>query len=318
MNYFESIKFLVMDVDGTLTDGKIYMGDTGEMLKVFDIKDGYGIKEILPKYNIIPVIITARTSQMLEHRCKELDIHEFHQGVRNKIGKLEQIIVDYSKKDNCKYTFANIAYIGDDTLDIQCMKPVKETGGLAVCPSNAAKSVLEIADFISTRKCGEGAVREFIEWLVNLKMNSGSSLERIKMISQSAYDFIIGFCPSKNPDGRYEIVDGIFANVMTYITKNIEMTCYETHMKYIDIQYIIYGTEIMMINPLQELKNYVSMDYNLEKDITLYNYSLGDVKILSPGDFVVLYPNDAHRGAISLDKPTAVRKIVIKIPIKNL
>ena len=66
------IKYLIMDVDGTLTDGKIYMGPNGETIKVFDIKDGCGIKDILPQYDIIPVIITARETKMLENRCKEL------------------------------------------------------------------------------------------------------------------------------------------------------------------------------------------------------------------------------------------------------
>lgn len=62
------IRLLVMDVDGTLTDGKIYMSENGEAFKAFDIKDGYGIKHILPKYGIIPVIITARESKIIERR----------------------------------------------------------------------------------------------------------------------------------------------------------------------------------------------------------------------------------------------------------
>ena len=76
----EMIKFLVMDVDGTLTDGKIYMGSNGEVMKAFNIKDGCGIAMVLPKYGITPVIITARESKILENRCKELNITELHQG----------------------------------------------------------------------------------------------------------------------------------------------------------------------------------------------------------------------------------------------
>ena len=70
------IKLLVMDVDGTLTDGKLYFGENGEMFKSFDVKDGCGIKDILPKYNILPVIITARNSVYLEKRCKELGVQD--------------------------------------------------------------------------------------------------------------------------------------------------------------------------------------------------------------------------------------------------
>ena len=70
----DKIKYLVMDVDGTLTDGKIYMGTSGEILKAFDIKDGYGIHDMLIPYGITPVIITGRSSKILENRCRELSI----------------------------------------------------------------------------------------------------------------------------------------------------------------------------------------------------------------------------------------------------
>lgn len=317
MNYYEKIKFLVMDVDGTLTDGKVYLSDTGEAVKAFDIKDGCGIKEILPKYGIIPVIITARSSKILESRCKELDIRELHQGCRNKINKLEQIISDYSVKDNCNYSFENVAYIGDDIIDIQCMKPVSEAGGLTVCPQNAARAVIDIADYICINRCGEGAVREFIEWLVAMRTGTTAGLEKVKTISQAAYNFIMNFCPSKISDGKYELEDGAFVNVMTYVTKPVEITYYETHKKYIDIQYMIYGTELMVIQNVVELKNCVLFDYNEEKDVTLYNYNSGDAAILYPGDAIVLHPNDAHRGAIALNQPIKIRKIVVKIPINS-
>ncbi|WP_308692790.1 HAD hydrolase family protein [uncultured Treponema sp.] len=154
------IKYLIMDVDGTLTDGKIYMGSNGEMFKAFDIKDGCGIKDILPDYSIIPIIITARGSKILENRCKELAIEKLYQGERNKIGRLQQIL----KEENAN--LSNCAYIGDDILDIQCMTPIKEAGGLVGCPADAVQKVKNIADFISTRNGGNGAVREFIEWLL--------------------------------------------------------------------------------------------------------------------------------------------------------
>ena len=70
------IKFLVMDVDGTLTDGKIYMGQSGEMMKAFNIKDGYGIHDILIPAGISPVIITGRKSEIVLNRCSELGIEQ--------------------------------------------------------------------------------------------------------------------------------------------------------------------------------------------------------------------------------------------------
>ena len=116
------IKYLIMDVDGTLTDGKIYMSSNGEMFKAFDIKDGCGIKDILPCYGIIPIIITARESKILENRCKELSIEKLYQSERNKIGRLQEILLEENAD------LSNCAYIGDDILDIQCMIPINEAG----------------------------------------------------------------------------------------------------------------------------------------------------------------------------------------------
>lgn len=150
------IKYLVMDVDGTLTDGKIYMGNDGEMMKAFDIKDGCGIHDILIPDGITPVIITGRSSKILENRCKELGITNLHQGIRNKIEKLLTITTDLSM----------VAYIGDDINDLSCMEPIKEAGGLVGCPADAVQKVINLADFVSKRNGGNGAVREFIEWIV--------------------------------------------------------------------------------------------------------------------------------------------------------
>ena len=154
-----------MDVDGTLTDGKIYMGINGEIMKAFDIKDGCGIKDILPTLGIVPVIITARTSKILENRCKELSINELHQGIRNKFEKLQEICRTYN------VTLKEVAYIGDDILDLQCMKPIKEAGGIVACPADAVDEVIEITDFVASRKGGDGAVREFIAQSLSQKKN---------------------------------------------------------------------------------------------------------------------------------------------------
>ena len=150
-------KYIVMDVDGTLTDGKIYMGNDGEMMKAFDIKDGCGIHDILIPAGITPVIITGRSSKILENRCKELGITNLHQGIRNKIEKLLTITTDLS----------TVAYIGDDINDLSCMEPIKEAGGLVGCPADAVQKVVDLADFVSKRNGGNGAVREFIEWIVS-------------------------------------------------------------------------------------------------------------------------------------------------------
>ncbi len=163
MKQKKDIRFIVMDVDGTLTDGKIYMGQDGELFKAFDIKDGCGIKDILPIFGIIPVIITARESKIVANRCKELGITELHQGCRAKLEKLKEIIKEYGKRDGKVYSLSNVAYIGDDILDLQCIEPIKANGGLTACPADAADEVISVVDYVCQRNAGNGAVRELIE-----------------------------------------------------------------------------------------------------------------------------------------------------------
>jgi len=151
------IRILAMDVDGTLTDGKIYMSNAGELMKAFNIKDGAGIHDILIPAGITPVIITGRTSDIVFNRCKELGITEVHQGVSDKIGKLTDITEDLK----------NVAYIGDDINDLPCMESIKKAGGIVGCPADAAEKVKEIADYVANHNGGDGAVRDFIEWIAN-------------------------------------------------------------------------------------------------------------------------------------------------------
>lgn len=162
------IKYLVMDVDGTLTDGKIYMTDAGELFKSFDVKDGYGIKNMLPELKIQPVIITGRQSRIVERRCKELDICHVYQGVRDKARALSAFLQSESGKDGQAYDFRNVAFIGDDLPDQPCILAVKESGGVTACPKDAASAVLREVDFVCRYSGGEGAVREFIEYLAEM------------------------------------------------------------------------------------------------------------------------------------------------------
>lgn len=161
----KSIKYLVMDVDGTLTDGKIYMGESGELCKAFDIKDGCGIHDILLPSGIEPVIITGRQSVILERRCAELGIVKLYQKTQDKTACLEKLLLEENA------TKSDVAYIGDDINDLTCMRAIKKAGGVIGCPADAVKDVCAIADFNCSKKGGDGAVREFIEWLLSSKIN---------------------------------------------------------------------------------------------------------------------------------------------------
>lgn len=154
------IKLLVMDVDGTLTDGKIYMGKSGELMKAFNIRDGYGIRDLLHANCITPVIITGRKSEIVTNRAKELGITEVHQGVENKLTTLNEIL------ERRRETQQHVAYIGDDLNDMICMKTIKEAGGLIACPSDADKKLREYCDYVCAVNGGDGAVREFIDYII--------------------------------------------------------------------------------------------------------------------------------------------------------
>lgn len=159
MTQSKKIKLLFMDIDGTLTDGKVYIGPDGELMKAFDIKDGYAIHDILPRCGIIPVIITGRCSQIVKKRAEELDIAELYQGKHNKISTLLEVISKYH------LSLPNCAYIGDDVLDLPCMLAIREAGGITGCPSDAVDEVKAASDFVSSKEGGRGAVREFVEYL---------------------------------------------------------------------------------------------------------------------------------------------------------
>jgi 3-deoxy-D-manno-octulosonate 8-phosphate phosphatase (KDO 8-P phosphatase) len=150
------VKLFAMDVDGTLTDGKIYMGCGGEAVKAFDAKDGYALRELLPGHGIVPAIITGRSSRIVEARAAELGIAEVHQRVADKAAKLLELVAKYgcARED--------VAYIGDDDNDLGAMAEA----GVSGCPADASRRAKAAADYVASRNGGAGAVREFAEWLV--------------------------------------------------------------------------------------------------------------------------------------------------------
>lgn len=150
------IKMLVMDVDGTLTDGHIYIGAEGEMMKAFHVQDGYAIAHVLPEKGIIPVIITGRNSKIVKSRAAELKISHLHQGITNKLSKLKEVAAALG------ISAEEIAYIGDDVNDLDCIRYC----GLTACPADAVPVVRNSVVYVCERNGGSGAVREFIDKFV--------------------------------------------------------------------------------------------------------------------------------------------------------
>ena len=148
------IKLVLLDVDGTLTDGGIYRGNNGEELKRFNVKDGYAIVNA-QKLGIEFGIITGRKSELVEIRSNELKIKYLYQGISEKTVILEEIMQKTGLKKE------EIAYMGDDLNDILIMKQ----SGLTGAPKDAADEVIQIVDFVSGKNGGSGAVREFVEYI---------------------------------------------------------------------------------------------------------------------------------------------------------
>ena len=148
----KQIKLFAMDVDGTLTDGHIYMGNDGELFKAFHVHDGLGTK-LLKHYGIVPAIITGRQSKIVENRCREIGLTEFHQGVKNKAAKLAELMEQYG------LTAEQVAYIGDDMNDLSAVK----AAGVTFAPADCAESLRPYIDIILTKPSGQAPVREAVD-----------------------------------------------------------------------------------------------------------------------------------------------------------
>lgn len=152
------IKLLVMDVDGTLTDGGVYYDDKGNEFKKFSIKDGAGIVR-LHNAGISTMILTGRNSECVKRRFTELKVDYIVQGIAQKAEYLEKFMQEHSLKRS------EVAYIGDDINDLECMELVENTA----CPCDAVEEVKEKVQYICQKAGGQGAVREYADKLLKEK-----------------------------------------------------------------------------------------------------------------------------------------------------
>lgn len=150
-------RLLVLDVDGTLTDGKIYLSQYGEEIKAFDVKDGYGIRHILPELQMEAAVITGRKSEIVSRRADELGIRMVCQGISDKAACLIRLLEEKG------YAAEETVYIGDDENDLECM----QIAGFCACPADAHHRVRDAADYIASKNGGDGAVREVIDLLAS-------------------------------------------------------------------------------------------------------------------------------------------------------
>jgi len=152
---WSNVRLMIFDCDGVLTDGKIIYG--GEMMEIkhFNAHDGMGFM-LLRTANLVPAVITGRSSKALARRCEDLGITHLYQGVSNKLAVAKELL------DDLGLSFSQAVYVGDDWNDI----PVMLQAGFSFCPADAMPEIQQISDYIAHRKGGEGAARECIDFVL--------------------------------------------------------------------------------------------------------------------------------------------------------
>jgi 3-deoxy-D-manno-octulosonate 8-phosphate phosphatase (KDO 8-P phosphatase) len=150
-----AVRLLVLDVDGVLTDGRLFYGAKGEQLKAFHVRDGHGIKEIASA-GIDVAIISGRKSEAVAQRARELGIRHVVQGAKDKLAALHKL----ARMRKVALDFC--AFVGDDTPDV----PVLEACGIGIAVADAHPDALAAADLVTKTRGGQGAVREVCDWLM--------------------------------------------------------------------------------------------------------------------------------------------------------
>lgn len=296
------IKYLVMDIDGSLTDGKIYFGNDGEMMKAFSVKDGYAIKHLLKRAGIEPIVITARSSEIVMNRCAELEISKIYQGKVDKLVVLNEIL--------CGESLQSCAYFGDDILDLDCISAVKEARGITGSPADAAIEVRGKVDYVCLNKAGEGALREFTEWLMSADVEMISVKKRV----DAAIDYIESMDKSELKPGIYVVNDNFYYIVQEYMTGQTRECHLESHRKNINIQWILQGEEIVEIADCARLC--VEKDYDTESDVMFWRRPERTAEsMLRKNSYIVIYPETAYMAHSVIGIPEKIKKIVARVKV---
>ncbi|WP_330221448.1 HAD-IIIA family hydrolase [Marinomonas phaeophyticola] len=155
----QTLKLVVFDVDGVLTDGGLLYGEYGEQLKRFNVKDGVALK-LLPKWGVEVAIITAKDSAPLRKRMQDLGIKHFYPGCHNKADAYKTLI------ETLNINRQNTAYVGDDVIDLQVMP----LAGVSFCPADAHELVVRSCDITLNVNGGQGVAREVADRILACRM----------------------------------------------------------------------------------------------------------------------------------------------------
>lgn len=159
------IKVLAVDVDGTMTDGKIIVDDNGVESKNFDVQDGFGLV-LARKSGLKVAMISSRFCKASAHRAKDLGVDLLCNGVYPKTAAYEKMLKDFNAGDDA------VCFVGDDVADLAVLK----RAGFAVAVANAVFEIKQVADYVTKRRGGEGAVREVVELILKAQGKWGPEL----------------------------------------------------------------------------------------------------------------------------------------------
>lgn len=168
MEQAKDIKLVILDVDGVMTDGRIVIDDNGVESRNFDIKDGMGVV-VMMMSGVEVAIITSKKSGAVRHRAEELKIKRFHEGIKKKTEPYEEMLREMNITD------AQVAYVGDDLVDLSMMKRV----GLPIAVGDAVEDVKQHAAYVTKARGGYGAVREVAEMILKAQDKWDKILSKI-------------------------------------------------------------------------------------------------------------------------------------------
>jgi 3-deoxy-D-manno-octulosonate 8-phosphate phosphatase (KDO 8-P phosphatase) len=157
------VRFLVLDVDGVLTDGRLYYGVRGEALKVFHVRDGQGLK-LLTAAGVTTAVISGRRSTMTTRRCRELGVRHVLQGVEDKLTAFQRL------RGRLGISSGQCACVGDDLPDVPLMREV----GLSFAVADAHPQARSAAQVVTHLAGGQGAVREVCDYLLEARRRAAA------------------------------------------------------------------------------------------------------------------------------------------------
>lgn len=153
-----AIQLLILDIDGVMTDGRLYIGPDGTEFKAVSVRDGHGIK-MLQREGITVAVISGRPSSAMEHRLADLGVQHVFLAVKDKLAVFDALLAELG------LTASQAAFMGDDLPDL----PVMQACGLGLTVADAAPEILAAADWVSSKGGGRGAIREASEWLIRIQ-----------------------------------------------------------------------------------------------------------------------------------------------------